>query len=164
MTHIRKPFSASSWEKHNQSAFDFLKRDIESTTNIFGAHYYPVLRPEDYDVDVALYRSERAYKSKEPPIAYIELEVKTEGAGRWVAGGYPYPDIHFLLRKTHLMHQDAVTFWVCYNQDGTDCAMLPIESVSAYPLAQNASQHEDLVYVIPKEACLFGTEAVVRVR
>lgn len=159
--HIRKKFSQNDWDENNQLAFEFLKRDFLENENVLGGHYYPVLKPEDYDVDVALYKNERAYREGYNPIAYIELEVKTESACKWEEGKYPFSDIHFLYRKAHLMHQSAIVFWICYNKSGTDCAIIPIEAISAYPLCQNASEHGDLVYVIHREACLFGRASVV---
>lgn len=160
--HIRKEFSQSDWSENNQLAFEFLKRDFLKNKNVLGGFYYPVLKPEDYGIDVCIYKSERAYRENYLPIAYIELEIKTEAACEWKAGRYPFSDIHFLYRKAHLLHQNAIPFWVCYNKKGTDCAVLPIEAVSAYPLCQNSSKHEDLVYVIPREACQFGCETLVK--
>lgn len=159
--HIRKEFSQEDWDQNNQLAFEFLRRDFNEYQNTLGGHYFPVLKPEDFGVDVALYKSKMAYEKGASPIAYIELEIKTEAACSWEKGKYPFRDIHFLYRKAHLMHQDAVAFWVCYNKEGTDCVILPIETVAAYPLCQNASKHEDLVYVVPTEACVFGSGNMV---
>lgn len=152
----RKVFSQGEYDKRNRDAFEFLKRDILSSSS-----YYPVLRDEDFDIDVALYASKAAYRRHEKPLAFIELEIKAEKCYEWEKGAYPFPDIHFLYRKMHLMHQPAIAFWTCYNSTGTDCVTVPMEAIPSYPMGANTSQHEDLVVTVPIEACVFGGENII---
>lgn len=161
MERQRKPFSGNDYQ-NAKKAFQFLKRDFEAA-EIFGWHrYYPVLLPEDYDIDVAVYLDQRAYEEKEDPIFFIELEIKTETCCKWTPGHYPFPDIHFLYRKAHLTFQNKVPFWVMYNEAGTDCCIVNMEAIASYPIAQNSSKTEDLIYLLPPQLCQFGTQNLIQ--
>lgn len=156
----RKQFSKKDHAAASK-AFSFLQRDMGCQPTAYGHPYYPVLRKEDFGIDVAVYKNEAEYRIGSIPLFYIELEVKEKAAG-WTPGHYPFPDIHFLARKAHLLYCNAVPFWVCYNHDGTDCVTVPMEIIQAFPLAQNSSIYHDLVYLLPIEACTFGCGNIVK--
>lgn len=158
--HVRKPFSTEDY-KHNNLAFDLLVRDLKATPGRSGNYYYPVLKNEDYGIDVVVYFSEEEYRKGKYPVAYIELEMKEKSACVWEKGKYPFDDIHFLYRKEHLLHQNAVPFWVCYNYDGTDCVTVQMEDLQCYPIGQNSSGVEDLVIPLPIALCKFGVGNIV---
>ena len=159
--HVRKPFSTDDY-KRNTKAFELLQRDLARAMGCSGNHYYPVLRAEDFGIDVAVYFSKEEYEKGKYPVAYIELEMKERSACRWERGQYPFEDIHFLYRKCHLVHQNAIPFWVCYNYDGSDCVTIQMEDIHSYPIGQNASGVGDLVYTLPVSLCRFGPENIVR--
>jgi len=156
MEQIRKTFSEDDY-KANDKAFQYLQRDILMYNMEHGTHYCVELREEDYGIDVALYYNEE----KKYVVCYFELEMKTQKAGNWKKGNYPYPDLHCLYRKDHLILQVKVPFWICYNYDGSDCAFIPMETIPIYPLAKNRSGIGDLVHVVPTEAFIFGGENII---
>lgn len=160
LSRARKPFSENDYTC-NGKAFQYLQRDLAAHANCAGVHYFPVLRPEDYDIDVAVYASEQDYKAGKDPIAFIELEVKESRFRKWLKGQFPFPDIHFLYRKTGEIQQTALPFWICYNEDGTDCAIAEMESFMSFPIARNTSPAKDFVYTLPKELFVFGPENIV---
>ena len=159
--HIRKKFDADDYE-NNDLAFSYFERDVINYNNLNGTSYFPVLKYEDYNIDVAVYYNKNDYLDNKEPIFYIELEIKTKDAANWEKNNYPYSDIHFLYRKDHLIIQDALPFWVCYNYDGTDSVIIPIENVSAYPIALNGSKYGDYIHIIPTEALVFGNENLLK--
>lgn len=102
----------------------------------------------------------------EDPLFAIELEAKKSGG--WT-GEYPYPTVHFLARKAHLVNQSCVPFWVQYNEHGTNALILPLPFVFNYPIKQifgakssDAAGHEltsnDYYYDVAIDACTFGRD------
>lgn len=153
----RKPFSKSEYDKYNNMAYEKLREDMP----MFYIH-----RPEeDYGIDTFAYASEADFKIGEPPLFAIELEAKKSGG--WGEGEYPFPTVHFLARKAHLINQPCVPFWVQYNQDGTNGLILPMPFVFNYPIKQmfgakssddvgHTVKSNDYYYDIGIEACTFG--------
>lgn len=161
MERQRKPFSQDDY-KNAQAAFSYLKRDLAQGETFSSHRYFPVLYPEDFGIDAGVYLDQAAYEAGQPPIFLVELEIKTQSCCRWEPGKYPFPDVHFLYRKAQLGFQEQTPFWVMYNGDGTDCCIVNIEAAMTYPIAQNTSPSQDLIYMLPPSLCQFGTRNLIR--
>lgn len=161
-----KEFTAKDYEA-NQRAMGFLARDLAAFNNYAGAQFYPVFHPEDYGIDVPIYASYFSYMAKKDPIAFIELEIKEyRCCPQWDAPGkFPinWKTTNFLGRKSHLAFQSMMTFWVCYNFNGTDCMTLPLEYLLGQIIAKNSSKVGDAGFIIPKEVIAFGRENIIKV-
>lgn len=155
----RKPFSKSEYDKFNNMAFEKLKEDMPD--------FYIFQPEENYGIDTFAYASQKDYKIGEPPLFAIELEAKKSGG--WGMGEYPYPTVHFLARKAHLINQPCVPFWVQYNEDGTNALILPLPFIFNYPIKQmfgakscDSAGHKltsnDYYYDVALDACTFGRD------
>lgn len=154
----RKPFSKAEYDRFNTMAFEKLKEDMPG--------FYIFQPEEDYGIDTFAYASKEAFDMGEDPLFAIELEAKKSGG--WT-GEYPYPTVHFLARKAHLVNQSCVPFWVQYNEHGTNALILPLPFVFNYPIKQifgakssDAAGHEltsnDYYYDVAIDACTFGRD------
>lgn len=172
------PIAAKQWDgptrkqctdkdyQANSKAFEFLKRDLAEFANYAGIHLYPVLFPENYGIDVGIYTSEAAYKAGKAPIALVELEIKeARCCPSWNApNAFPkWPTINFLVRKMHLVFQQSMPFWVCYNFNGTDCMTFSMVELLGLPVAKNSSDIKDPIIPIPKKLVTFGRENITKV-
>lgn len=161
----RKKFRKADYAA-NEQAFEFLKRDMAAFSNYAGRHLFPVLYQENYDIDAGLYLSESDFKKGNDPIALVELEMKSQNCCKYWDGPHKFPKSwptgNFLGRKAHLAFQKTIPFWICYNFNGTDCMILPMEELLGLSVAQNSSIH-DLVYPVPKCILNFGRENILPV-
>lgn len=147
----QKVFDEESY-KENINAFMALKE-------LF-SFLYPVLREEDYGVDVSIYNGFVAYQKQAEPLAYIELEVKNN----WVGQNFPFPDIQFLAKKQKFAKLDLPTYWVLFNRDCTECGIIPMRKIIICELdiVKCKNIGEDYFYRIPKNQMIWGKDKIER--
>ncbi len=121
---------------------------------------YPVLREEDYGVDVALYNGSLAYEKDATPLAYLELEVKNN----WQGKNFPFKDIQFLAKKHKFARLDLPTYWVLFNEDCSECGIIPMRKILVCELdiVNCKGIGRDYFYRIPREEMLWGKDKIER--
>lgn len=146
-----KKFSIIDY-KENMRAF----RALEDAFKVL----HPVLRPEDYDIDVDVYLDEASYQRGDSPIAQIELEVKR----RWRGSRFPYRDVQFPRRKVKYIDLPIVGYWVLFNEDCSECGIISLSHIKNYPFRTvNCSGIGlDDFKVIPVEDMVWGIENLER--
>lgn len=130
-----KPFDPKLHEAYDERAKDAV-RDIFFNTIVFR-----VEEPKDkYAVDLLLIRGDKQVGS-------IEVEVKD----KWIGDNYPYPDVHFPMRK--IKYASTNCLWALFNHDCTHHLLIGVKQIKGcqvreLPNRLSQGQMEDF-YVIP---------------
>lgn len=151
MITVQKSFDTEDY-KDNQKAFEALKGLFK--------FLYPVLRNEDYGVDVAIYNGLSAYRKNAEPLAYLELEVKHN----WKGEIFPFEDVQFLAKKHKFAKLELPTYWVLFNSDCTECGIIPMRRILVCDLdiVNCRGIGEDYFYRIPRNQMVWGKTKVER--
>jgi len=146
------PFNKELYHKCNTPSFEVLCQNFKLL--------YPVLRPEDYGIDVSVYISDKAFHSGSEPIAKIELEVK----GHWTEYNFPFNDIQCLAKKQKHARQPVCTYWVLFNRNLTNCGIVPFSKilVSELSVIKCRNKYDDFFYKVLKSDFVWGLEHIER--
>lgn len=144
---------------------DYAKNDMafEALQNQFQLLHL-VLREEDYGVDVAVYNGKRALEKGADPLCYIELEAKNN----WRGADFPksFPDVQFLAKKQKFIRMDKPVYWVLFNSDCTNAAMIHFKDIVSCDLdavhCKPDSIGVDYFYRIPTKKMMWGLDNLER--
>jgi len=150
----QKKFSEKDYEK-NSIAFESLKKEF--------AFLYPVLRMEDYGVDVAIYNGKRAFEKKVEPLCYLEIESKSN----WKSYEFPsnFPDVQFLAKKQKFINMDKTVYWVLFNDDCSNAGIINFKNIVTCELDVVNCKNgigDDFFYRIPKKDMMWGLSNIER--
>lgn len=151
----QKKFNPDDYHK-NQLAFESLQQHF--------SFLFPILRQEDYGVDVAIYNGERAYQKQAAPLCYLEIESKSN----WKGKEFPkhFPDVQFLAKKQRFIRMDKPVYWVLFNDDCTNAGIINFRKIMLYELdvvyCKPDSIGYDFFYRIPKKEMVWGIENIER--
>lgn len=151
----QKKFDEKDYIK-NEMAYEALKRHF--------SFLFPVLREEDFGVDVAVYNGERAYHKKAEPLCYLEIESKSNWKGR----DFPryFPDVQFLAKKQRFIRMDKPVYWVLFNDDCTNAGIINFRKIMTCELdvvyCKQDSIGYDFFYRIPRNEMVWGIEHIER--
>lgn len=155
MIQPQKKFSEEYYKK-NEMAFNSLK----SSFNFL----YPVLRKEDFGIDVAIYNGERAYKKGAKPVCYAEIETKYH----WKEREFPkhFKDVQFLAKKHKFVTLDRPVYWILFNRDCSNAGIINFRDIMTCELdivtCNNPEIGDDYFYRIPKNKMTWGIENLER--
>ncbi|WCF11583.1 hypothetical protein NDS46_30005 (plasmid) [Paenibacillus thiaminolyticus] len=142
---------------------DYSKNDLayQALKNKFST-LYPVLRDEDFGVDVAIYNGKRAFEKGMSPICYVELESKSN----WKGLKFPksFPDVQFLAKKQKFIKMDRPVYWVLFNDSCTNAAMINFKDIISCELdiVTCGSIGSDYFYRIPLKKMMWGIDNLER--
>lgn len=151
----QKQFSSKDYEK-NQIAFESLQKHFTFLS--------PILRQEDYGIDVAVFNGENAFKKGATPLCYLEIESKSN----WKGKEFPsqFPDVQFLAKKQRFLNLDIPVYWVLFNDDCTNAAIINLRKIPSFELdvvyCKPASIGYDFFYRIPKKEMVWGIQNIER--
>lgn len=151
MLPVAKVFDANDY-KDNDKAFIALQQSFK--------FLYPVLREEDYGIDVDVYNGEQAYQKKAKPICKIELEVKHN----WNGKEFTFPDVQFLAKKMKHIRQEVIPFFVMFNTDCSNAGIIAFSKIAScdMDIVKCKNIGNDLFYRIPKQKFIWGIENIER--
>lgn len=151
----QKKFNGTAYKK-NDMAFEALQKHFQ--------FLYPVLREEDFNVDVAIYNGKNAYEKGFPPICYVEIETKYHWAGR----DFPrnFKDIQFLAKKHRFGTLEHPVYWILFNRDCTNATIINFKDIMTCELdivtCNNPEIGDDYFYRIPLNKMTWGIENLER--
>lgn len=151
----QKTFEQKDYVK-NQKAFESLENNFQ--------FLYPVLRAEDYGIDVAVYNGKRAFEKGVAPLCYLEIESKSN----WKGKDFPskFPDVQFLAKKQRFLNLDRPVYWVLFNEDCSNASIINLRRIVTCELdvvyCKTSSIGNDFFYRIPKRDMMWGIENVER--
>lgn len=151
----QKKFDEEDYKK-NQLAFEALLNQFK--------FLYPVLREEDFGIDVAIYNGERAFKKGLAPICYIELEQKHH----WQGKDFPqyFKDVQFLAKKHKFANLNHPAYWVLFNNDYSNAGIINFRKIVTCELdvvkCKNLDIGHDYFYRIPLDEIMWGIENLER--
>jgi len=151
MLPVKKVFDINDY-KDNDKAFAALQGCFK--------FLYPVLRKEDYGIDVDVFNGEQAYMKNASPVCKIELEIKHNWQGR----EFNFPDVQFLAKKMKHLKQDVVPFFVLFNDDCSNAGIISFSKIASceMDIVKCKGIGDDLFYRIPRKQFVWGIHNIER--